>query len=1283
MLQPRKDGGRRAISLLLALLMVLALPAAALEAYEQAPEETVETVTEAVTPDQEETAPEELPAPREEDAPAQEPATEEMTEAPTEEATEEITEAPTEEATEEITEEATETLTEEVTEAPTEESTEVPAYVDEDGRYLAPRELVVCRTLALDDVLEEGQQEPAPAPEMIQEQYTGVVAFYDYKAEAEKDEEERFQTPFFFYYQDGVLQDQEPLMVSARGWLDLRTPAAAEDQIMAEAEQGQRMVYVGREVYVDQTAEDHGEYLFAFQQEDEANGLFTGVYQDQRYENGLVQPPQELTEEATEAPTEEEITEAPTEEEATEAPAEEEVTEAPAEEGVTEAPNQFPTERRAWTDSDQVEAVRKGQKVEVSWGSHADAVCYTLSRSVNGGAPVAILAKTANLTYTDTSVEAGKRYVYTVRAYTGNLEDLAEGEGNAEQWYAYPEGASVTLVNSPDITLVPAADKITVKWKRSAGAASYVVSRSEEGEEWVQLAQGVTAVSYVDKQAQEGVHYFYTVQAVAADGTLSPLKDTRRSNLNAVCIHLTQTLTLEYQKGGVMLSWTGDSGARGFRIMRKASGEADWKILKDLKDTSTTTWMDRTGDNGVKYVYAVRAYYGPAWKMSQISETNTQLWGPLAQKSIFLLCFTSVYSANEGMVLKWKAVPGVAGYQIAYRTEGGKWSKPANAGNKTQFTVKKLKSGTKYYFAIRTYSKNGSGKTFSSWTRYTSPDVYHGPLKVKVQFISTGIKVAWSADADATGYRIFRSGGGKTVVLANLNKGSRSAFVDQTEDLQSGTTYKYTVRAYYGEGDIQTVTTKTQDDWGAFNWVSIQYLAAPKVTALVNDYNGIKVTYQSTKGAAGYVILRKVGNSGWKRIGTVTKGSVTTYTDASVVKLKSGSKVTYTVRAFNKKKALGSYDNTGKSILYLARPAKVTVSEPQAKGTTVTWTKVGGATSFYVYRKDDAKGEWNLLGIVSGTTYLDKTVTTRTGYCFYNIQAAAEFEGETCLGSMDQKGYSYGILWKGSERGWVKKDGKTYYVDENGYCLTGWQYLKRNDRKFKYYFDDNTGVLVTNMYHYFGKKMREMNTFVEVQLSSNDTYASHVNVLLYDSETKSYCIPAVTFRCIGNLSTTRAWRGHGTAYMTTNGVKERFVQLIEGSSWERYCTRVKGTDSFFHSLLYNRPNTYGLIGYTYNSMINNRNNSVACIRCQCVYVYLIQDIMKNGFGATHRVFVNIYHNQRDLGPYGIPKVEYIPRSQRYDPSDPAYTGKFFYETKLREGSDYIKGSEGGDSWSYY
>jgi hypothetical protein len=61
---------------------------------------------------------------------------------------------------------------------------------------------------------------------------------------------------------------------------------------------------------------------------------------------------------------------------------------------------------------------------------------------------------------------------------------------------------------------------------------------------------------------------------------------------------------------------------------------------------------------------------------------------------------------NKKIIVKWKSVSGVSGYQLYYKAKGTKAKKVAVNSNKTlKKTFKKLKAGKKYTFKVRTITK--------------------------------------------------------------------------------------------------------------------------------------------------------------------------------------------------------------------------------------------------------------------------------------------------------------------------------------------------------------------------------------------------------------------------------------------------------------------------------------------------------------------------------------------------------------------------------------------------
>jgi hypothetical protein len=161
---------------------------------------------------------------------------------------------------------------------------------------------------------------------------------------------------------------------------------------------------------------------------------------------------------------------------------------------------------------------------------------------------------------------------------------------------------------------------------------------------------------------------------------------------------------------------------------------------------------------------------------------------------------------------------------------------------------------------------------------------------------------------------------------------------------------------------------------------------------VANTQTGVKVTWKKITNATGYVVYRKASGGSWTKIKTLSGTNTLSYIDTAVAK-KSGSTYTYTVRAYNKAAdgtvTYSGYDTTGKSI---RRLTQVTLGTPvnTAKGVTVKWTKVAGASGYIVYRKAGSAKTWTKIAKVAGNakvSYLDTKAKTNGAKYTYTVKA--------------------------------------------------------------------------------------------------------------------------------------------------------------------------------------------------------------------------------------------------------------------------------------------------------
>ncbi|MBR5428229.1 MAG: fibronectin type III domain-containing protein, partial [Clostridia bacterium] len=165
---------------------------------------------------------------------------------------------------------------------------------------------------------------------------------------------------------------------------------------------------------------------------------------------------------------------------------------------------------------------------------------------------------------------------------------------------------------------------------------------------------------------------------------------------------------------------------------------------------------------------------------------------------------------------------------------------------------------------------------------------------------------------------------------------------------------------------------------GTYTAKSITCLAAITPT-LANGKTGMTLTWTKAEGADGYYVFRKTGTGSYTTLKKIADPDTLTYTDTTAV---SGTKYTYGVRAY-KSTTKGAYTAQSMTCLSAVTPTL----ENTASGITVGWTKVTGATGYYVYRKEGS-GSYSLVKkITSGATvsYSDTAVKDSNGtkYTYY------------------------------------------------------------------------------------------------------------------------------------------------------------------------------------------------------------------------------------------------------------------------------------------------------------
>ena len=233
-------------------------------------------------------------------------------------------------------------------------------------------------------------------------------------------------------------------------------------------------------------------------------------------------------------------------------------------------------------------------------------------------------------------------------------------------------------------------------------------------------------------------------------------------------------------------------------------------------------------------------------------------------------------------------------------------------------------------------------------------------VTVKTAVSSTGIKISWTSEKNASGYYIYRKSGKRQYALLKKVAGANTLAFNDTK-VTSGVIYTYKVQAYKG-----TVV-------GAGTEASRCFVGTAKAKT-ANESTGIKLSWNKVGGARSYKIYKRIGTGKYTCIKTASSTTFT-YLDKAV---KVGTIYTYAVKPY-----IGRTAGTYVASKYVRlRPVTAKVSAAR-NGVTVRWTKTAGATSYRVYRKT-ASGKYALVKKIGGANALSWTDTnTAKGKTYY------------------------------------------------------------------------------------------------------------------------------------------------------------------------------------------------------------------------------------------------------------------------------------------------------------
>lgn len=161
-------------------------------------------------------------------------------------------------------------------------------------------------------------------------------------------------------------------------------------------------------------------------------------------------------------------------------------------------------------------------------------------------------------------------------------------------------------------------------------------------------------------------------------------------------------ISLSNSTSGVVVKWGKVSGAKGYYVYRKTSGNS-YKRIKTITSGATVKYTDKTMPTGKKYTYTVRAYKG--------SVTSGYKKSGLTIRRLSNPKVISAAGTTRGIKVKWKKVKSAVEYEVYRKTKNGQYQriKKLEGTDKLSYYDKTAKKGVTYYYTVRACSGKYKG----------------------------------------------------------------------------------------------------------------------------------------------------------------------------------------------------------------------------------------------------------------------------------------------------------------------------------------------------------------------------------------------------------------------------------------------------------------------------------------------------------------------------------------------------------------------------------------------